>query len=122
MVTRAITHTYVHIIYIHFILGKQMCCGYDDGSVKLLDLKSGSSVATLPGISEQDVAASSVGSGQVGHRGPVLSLCSSKDGSLVITGSTDGTSKLISATSGKVGKGWDELKTSSCLCASIVAI
>lgn len=41
--------------------------------------------------------------GQDGHQGALTSLVCNKDGSLVLTGSVDGTAKLINTATGKVG-------------------
>lgn len=42
-------------------------------------------------------------SGQDGHRGALTCLACNKDGALVLTGSVDGSAKLINTATGKVG-------------------
>uniref|UniRef100_A0AAY4BEC3 Angio-associated migratory cell protein n=1 Tax=Denticeps clupeoides TaxID=299321 RepID=A0AAY4BEC3_9TELE len=62
--------------------------GYEDGSVRLWDLKQGSAVHVIKGSD--------------GHQGPLTCVESNKDGSLVLTGSVDGQAKLIYTPTGKV--------------------
>jgi len=69
--------------------GKRACVGYADGTVKLLDLKSGASVFTLA-------------AGKTGHDDEVTCIdCQSSD-NLIVTGSVDCTALLINVHTGKV--------------------
>uniref|UniRef100_A0A3P9AKP5 Angio-associated migratory cell protein n=1 Tax=Esox lucius TaxID=8010 RepID=A0A3P9AKP5_ESOLU len=68
--------------------GKRAVVGYEDGMVRLWDLKLGN--------------ASHVIKGHDGHQGALTCLACNKDGSLVLTGSVDGCSKLIHTATGKV--------------------
>lgn len=68
--------------------GKRAVVGYDDGTVRIWDLKQGNAVHVIKG--------------QDGHKGALTCLASNKDGSLVLTGSVDGCAKLINTASGKV--------------------
>ncbi|XP_019409890.1 PREDICTED: angio-associated migratory cell protein [Crocodylus porosus] len=68
--------------------GKRVVVGYEDGTVRVWDLKQGSSIHVLKG--------------QDGHQGPLTCVASSKDGSLVLTGSVDCQAKLVNAATGKV--------------------
>ncbi|XP_062303083.1 angio-associated migratory cell protein [Osmerus eperlanus] len=68
--------------------GKRAVVGYEDGMVRLWDLKQGS--------------ASHVIKGQDGHKGALTCLTVNRDGSLVLTGSVDGCAKLINTATGKV--------------------
>ena len=101
--------------YFHFIpclvlalcgvAGKHVCCGYEDGAVKVVDLKSGSTVASLSGGVTADHGTAAEATTRTvgdGHGGSVTSIAAHGDGALLITGSEDGTSKLINSTNGKV--------------------
>lgn len=68
--------------------GKRAVVGYEDGTVRLWDLKQGST--------------SHVIKGQDGHKGALTCVACNKDGSLVLTGSVDGKAKLINTPTGKV--------------------
>ncbi|XP_061122888.1 angio-associated migratory cell protein [Syngnathus typhle] len=68
--------------------GKRAVVGYEDGTVRLWDLKQGNCIHVIQG--------------QDGHRGPLTCLTCNKDGSLVLTGSVDGRAKLINTATGKV--------------------
>lgn len=68
--------------------GKRAVVGYEDGSVRVWDLKQGNTIHVIKG--------------QDGHQGALTCLACNKDGSLVLTGSVDGGSKLINTTTGKV--------------------
>ena len=69
--------------------GKRACVGYADGTVKLLDLKSGASVFTLV-------------AGKTGHDDEVTCIdCQSSD-NVIVTGSVDCTALLINVHTGKV--------------------
>ncbi|KAK3874298.1 hypothetical protein Pcinc_020764 [Petrolisthes cinctipes] len=68
--------------------GKRAVSGYEDGSVRVFDLKSGQSVQQW--IPEE---AKSV---------PVVSLDTHKDNNLIITGSYDGSARLLNVNNGKV--------------------
>ncbi|XP_053273343.1 angio-associated migratory cell protein [Pleuronectes platessa] len=68
--------------------GKRAVVGYDDGTVRVWDLKKGNAVHVVKG--------------QDGHRGTLTCLACNKDSSLVLTGSVDGRAKLINTATGKV--------------------
>ncbi|KAJ3584549.1 hypothetical protein NHX12_015044 [Muraenolepis orangiensis] len=68
--------------------GKRAVVGYEDGSIRVWDLKQGN--------------ATHVVKGRDGHQGAVTCLASNKDGSLVVTGSVDGSAKLINTLTGKM--------------------
>ncbi|KAK7893289.1 hypothetical protein WMY93_022441 [Mugilogobius chulae] len=68
--------------------GKRAVVGYEDGSVRVWDLKQGNAVHVIKG--------------QDGHQGALTCLACNKDGSLVLTGSVDGGAKLINTITGKV--------------------
>ncbi|KAM7375398.1 hypothetical protein PAMA_014481 [Pampus argenteus] len=68
--------------------GKRAVVGYEDGTVRVWDLKQGNAIHIIKG--------------QDGHQGALTCLAYNKDGSLVLTGSVDGYAKLISTTTGKV--------------------
>uniref|UniRef100_A0A4W5NG42 Angio-associated migratory cell protein n=1 Tax=Hucho hucho TaxID=62062 RepID=A0A4W5NG42_9TELE len=69
--------------------GKRAVVGYEDGNVRLWDLKQGNATHVIKGYD--------------GHQGALTCLACNKDGSLVLTGSVDGCAKLINTASGKVG-------------------
>ncbi|CAL1583300.1 unnamed protein product [Knipowitschia caucasica] len=68
--------------------GKRAVVGYEDGSVRVWDLKQGNTAHVIKG--------------QDGHQGALTCLACNSDGSLVLTGSVDGAAKLINTTTGKV--------------------
>ncbi|XP_047669118.1 angio-associated migratory cell protein isoform X2 [Tachysurus fulvidraco] len=68
--------------------GKKAMVGYEDGTLRLWDLKQGNTIHVVKGHD--------------GHQGPLTSMECNKDGSLVLTGSTDGQAKLINTSTGKV--------------------
>ncbi|XP_060724532.1 angio-associated migratory cell protein isoform X2 [Tachysurus vachellii] len=68
--------------------GKKAMVGYEDGTLRLWDLKQGNTIHVVKGHD--------------GHHGPLTSMECNKDGSLVLTGSTDGQAKLINTSTGKV--------------------
>ncbi|XP_034533443.1 angio-associated migratory cell protein [Notolabrus celidotus] len=68
--------------------GKRAVVGYEDGTVRVWDLKQGNAVHVIKG--------------QDGHQGALTCLACNKDGSLVLTGSVDGCAKLINTATGKV--------------------
>uniref|UniRef100_A0A8C3G4Z4 Angio-associated migratory cell protein n=1 Tax=Cyclopterus lumpus TaxID=8103 RepID=A0A8C3G4Z4_CYCLU len=68
--------------------GKRAVVGYEDGTVRVWDLKQGNAAHVIKG--------------QDGHKGALTCLACNKDGSLVLTGSVDGLSKLINTVTGKV--------------------
>uniref|UniRef100_A0A3B4DQD6 Angio-associated migratory cell protein n=1 Tax=Pygocentrus nattereri TaxID=42514 RepID=A0A3B4DQD6_PYGNA len=68
--------------------GKRAMVGYEDGTLRLWDLKQGSAVYVIKGHD--------------GHQGALTSMECNKDGSLVLTGSVDGQAKLINTSTGKV--------------------
>uniref|UniRef100_A0A3Q3WG07 Angio-associated migratory cell protein n=1 Tax=Mola mola TaxID=94237 RepID=A0A3Q3WG07_MOLML len=68
--------------------GKRTVVGYEDGTVRVWDLKQGNTIYVIKG--------------QDGHQGALTCLSCNKDGSLVLTGSVDGCAKLINTATGKV--------------------
>ena len=68
--------------------GKRICCGYDNGVIKMLSLKEGVPLVSLT-------------SGQ-GHAKAVTCLDTHQENVLLLTGSEDQTAKLINSNSGKV--------------------
>ncbi|XP_077587516.1 angio-associated migratory cell protein [Stigmatopora nigra] len=68
--------------------GKRAAVGYENGTVRLWDLKKGNCIHTIKG--------------QDGHRGALTCIACSKDSSLLLTGSVDGCAKLINTATGKV--------------------
>ncbi|XP_048835237.1 angio-associated migratory cell protein [Brienomyrus brachyistius] len=68
--------------------GKRAVVGYEDGIVRIWDLKQGSATHVIKG--------------QDGHQGALTCIACSKDGSLVLTGSVDSKTKLINTANGKV--------------------
>ncbi|XP_053493182.1 angio-associated migratory cell protein [Ictalurus furcatus] len=68
--------------------GKRAMVGYEDGTLRLWDLKQGNTIHVIKGYD--------------GHQGPLTSMECNKDGTLVLTGSTDGQAKLINTSTGKV--------------------
>ncbi|XP_061745140.1 angio-associated migratory cell protein [Nerophis ophidion] len=68
--------------------GKRAVVGYEDGTVRLWDLKQGNAIHVIKG--------------QDGHKGALTCLACNKDSSLVLTGSVDGFAKLINTVTGKV--------------------
>ncbi|TDG96283.1 hypothetical protein EPR50_G00238630 [Perca flavescens] len=68
--------------------GKRAVVGYEDGTVRVWDLKQGTAVHVIKG--------------RDAHQGALTCLACNKDGSLVLTGSVDGCAKLINTATGKV--------------------
>ncbi|CAH2305189.1 angio-associated migratory cell [Pelobates cultripes] len=68
--------------------GKKAVVGYEDGSVRIWDLKQGSTVHVVKGSD--------------GHNGPLTCVSSNADGSLVLTGSVDCDTKMVNTATGKV--------------------
>ncbi|XP_036396826.1 angio-associated migratory cell protein [Megalops cyprinoides] len=68
--------------------GKRAVVGYEDGVVRLWDLKQGNAVHVIKGHD--------------GHQGALTCIACNKDGSLVLTGSVDSHAKLINTATGKV--------------------
>ncbi|XP_064419954.1 angio-associated migratory cell protein [Latimeria chalumnae] len=68
--------------------GKRAVVGYEDGTVRLWDLKQGNVLHVIKG--------------QDGHQGPLTCMACNKDGSLIMTGSVDSNAKLINSVTGKV--------------------
>lgn len=68
--------------------GKQVCTGYEDGSLKLWDLKSGNHVFHV--------------CGGFAHSQSVLCLDVNKENTIIATGSVDSTVKLTHVSNGKV--------------------
>lgn len=68
--------------------GKRAVVGYEDGTMRLWDLKLGTTIHVIKGHDA--------------HLGPLTSMECNKDGTLVLTGSVDGQAKLINTATGKV--------------------
>ncbi|XP_073490487.1 angio-associated migratory cell protein [Aquarana catesbeiana] len=68
--------------------GKQAVVGYEDGSVRIWDLKQGNAIHVLKGTD--------------GHTRPLTCVSSNADGSLVLTGSVDCDTKMVNTATGKV--------------------
>lgn len=68
--------------------GKRACVGYEDGSLKVWDLKKGTTKFHLTGSS--------------GHTGSITCMDCHSDNVLAITGSEDSTAKIVNTNSGKV--------------------
>lgn len=68
--------------------GKRSVAGYEDGSLRVFDLKSGQLVQQF--------------SDGLAHTAPIASLAVHKDNTLVISGSLDGTAKLYNTNTGKI--------------------
>ncbi|XP_072181235.1 angio-associated migratory cell protein-like [Diadema setosum] len=68
--------------------GKRCCAGYEDGTVKVWDLKQATAIHHFKGGS--------------GHEGGVTTLDCHHDNNLVLTGAVDGSSKLLNSGTGKV--------------------
>jgi len=69
--------------------GRRACVGYDDGTVKVWDLKSSVALQTFTAASQ-------------GHQSTVICLSCHHDNRLVLTGSTDFSSLLLNTDNGKV--------------------
>uniref|UniRef100_A0A7N6BWF5 Angio-associated migratory cell protein n=1 Tax=Anabas testudineus TaxID=64144 RepID=A0A7N6BWF5_ANATE len=61
--------------------GKRAVVGYEDGTVRVWDLKQGNAIHVIKG--------------QDGHQGALTCLACNKDGSLVLTGSVDGSANVL---------------------------
>ncbi|XP_013381116.1 angio-associated migratory cell protein [Lingula anatina] len=68
--------------------GKRACTGYDDGTVKIWDLKEGSPLHSI--------------SGHDAHDGAITCIDCHPDNVMVVTGSVDVTAKVINSNNGKV--------------------
>ncbi|XP_041057330.1 angio-associated migratory cell protein isoform X4 [Carcharodon carcharias] len=68
--------------------GYRAVIGYEDGTVRIWDLKQGSQLHVVKG--------------QDSHQGPLTCLATNDTGSLVLTGSVDCTAKLLNPLTGKV--------------------
>lgn len=68
--------------------GKHACVGYDDGALKIWDLKSNQAVRTV--------------AGHDGHKDSVYCLDHNKNGSLILSGSGDMTAKVTNVATGKI--------------------
>lgn len=99
--------------------------GYEDGTIRVWDLKQGNSIHVLKGIwGGESVNLGLCGAGAEtwdrmksdlflcfilgteGHQGPLTCVATNQDGSLILTGSVDCQAKLVSATTGKVSGTW----------------
>lgn len=76
--------------YLFPLLGKRAVAGYEDGCVRVFDLKNGQLLYQVTDDSE-DVS-------------PVINIAVQKDDALAIFGSTDGRAKLFNTSNGKVGR------------------
>ncbi|XP_059823503.1 angio-associated migratory cell protein [Hypanus sabinus] len=68
--------------------GKRAVVGYEDGTVKVWDLKQGTPLHVFKG--------------QDSHQGPLTCIAANDGGSLVLTGSVDCTARLLNPITGKV--------------------
>ncbi|ROT84898.1 angio-associated migratory cell protein isoform X1 [Penaeus vannamei] len=68
--------------------GKRAVSGYEDGSVRVFDLKTGQQIGSL--------------TDGLAHTSPVASIAAHKDNTMTISGSLDGTAILYNTISGKV--------------------
>ncbi|XP_076872087.1 angio-associated migratory cell protein [Brachyhypopomus gauderio] len=68
--------------------GRRAVVGYEDGTLRLWDLKQGTAIYVIKGHD--------------GHQGALTSMECNKDGTLVLTGSVDGQAKLLNTSTGKV--------------------
>lgn len=68
--------------------GKRVCVGYEDGSVKVWDMKTATCLQNLNG---KDI-----------HSSSVVCIDCHPDNNLILTGSTDATAKVIHTSTGKV--------------------
>lgn len=68
--------------------GRRAVIGYEDGTVRFWDLKQGNAIHVLKGHD--------------GHLGSLTCVAVNKDGSLVLTGSVDSSTKLLNTNTGKV--------------------
>ena len=69
--------------------GRRAVLGYEDGVVKVWDLKEGNPLVSIAPPS--------------GHSASVTSLAAHSDNVLLLSGSEDSTAKLINTNTGKVG-------------------
>lgn len=93
--------------------------GYEDGTIRIWDLKQGNPIHVLKGIRGGGVFSLALREepepgtglktsvhllvlGTEGHQGPLTCVATNQDGSLILTGSVDCQAKLVSATTGKV--------------------
>jgi len=78
------------------LAGKRACVGYADGTVKLLDLKTGASIFTVAG-------------GKSGHDAEVTCIDCHITDNVLVTGSVDCTAILINIGTGKVSSHLESL-------------
>ena len=81
----------IHIVqgnirYAFYNAGRHICCGYEDGVVRVWDLRECSTTCSM----------------SPSHSGPVNCLTVHRDGATMMTGSEDATARLVSTTTGKV--------------------
>lgn len=111
-------------------LGKRAVVGYEDGTIRIWDLKQGNPIHVLKGIREGRMFTWALWEepesqvqdsepvypccvlGTEGHQGPLTCVATNQDGSLILTGSVDCQAKLVSATTGKVN--------SLCFCLNLL--
>ena len=79
------------VVCLSFTSGKRAVAGYEDGSVRVFDLKSGQLLHQLTDDSE-DVSA-------------VINMTVQKDDALIVFGATNGKAKIFSPNNGKVRRG-----------------
>ena len=84
--------------------GKHVSCGYEDGGVRVWNLKECTTVSTM----------------SPSHSGSVHCLAAHADGRLLMTGSDDSTACLVNSTTGKVTTSWavPDAQTINILCTS----
>lgn len=100
-------------------LGKRAVVGYEDGTMRIWDLKQGTSLHVLKGREGINLwcgeeaaprcprLSSLPTTGQDGHQDPLTCVASNQDGSLILTGSVDCHAKLVNSATGKVSPwGW----------------
>ena len=84
-------YSYAILIWMYvYHLGKHICCGYEDGGMRVWNLRECNTTAAMSST----------------HSGPVNCLAAHPDGTLVITGSEDSTARLVSTSTGKVRSLW----------------
>lgn len=71
-----------------FFTGKRLVVGYEDGLIRVVDLKTCTVTATLPSSS--------------GHSATITSIDCHLDNNLILSGSDDGKTIVSSANTGKV--------------------
>ena len=80
--------------------GRRVACGYEDGTVKVWNLKEGTPLVSV--------------APPLGHTASVTSLAINSDSALLLSGSEDSTAKLTNVDSGKVGVHSTRLRSLIC--------